>query len=236
MRTTLTARRPTLALVALTLAASAAAGCANAPATQERDSGAAARIDSKDTDGLNGTLIDDPPLQIAHVTLRDTDGRPVDLANIPTGKATVLFFGFTHCDDVCPTTMADLTAAQRLLPKAIAQNVTIRFVTVDPDRDTPHVLRTWLNRFSPDISGLRGSPTLVNKAERSLYADESSTTAPGPTPTATDGHEHKHTTQDQVSHSGSVYIFGPDGRTVLYTGGTSPRQYAADLTRLLRRN
>ncbi|GAB3669147.1 SCO family protein [Nocardioides korecus] len=234
------------AALAAVLTVSGLTGCSNATATKSDQKSGSAAIVQKDTDGLTGTRVDNPPLQVAAVTLRDTNGHPVNLADLPARKATVLFFGFTHCDDVCPTTMADLATARRTLPDALAQRVNIRFVTVDPNRDTPTVLRRWLDQFGTDVTGLRGPTTLVNKAERSLYADASSTTAPTPAPTPTDpsahadGHHHSHdgkksaTGHDQVSHSGSVYVFGPHGETVLYTGGTTPQQYAADLTHLLR--
>jgi protein SCO1/2 len=234
------------AALAAVLAVGGLTGCGNTTtADSEQKAGAAALVQTKDTDGLTGTLVDDPPLRVAGVTLRDTHGHPVNLADMPASAATVLFFGFTNCDDVCPTTMADLATARRALPDTLARRVNIRFVTVDPTRDTSTVLRRWLDQFGTDVTGLRGPTTLVNRAERSLYADASSTTAPGttePTPRA-DGDAHGHddkpaakaTGHDQVSHSGSVYIFGPRGETVLYTGGTTPQQYAADLTHLLRR-
>jgi protein SCO1/2 len=243
-----TSRRTRLvAALAAVLTVSGLAGCGNTTAAKgEKDAGPAAVVQSKDTDGLTGSRVDGPPLRVAGVTLRDTSGHLVDLADLPAGKATVLFFGFTNCDDLCPTTMADLATARRALPDNLAGRVDIRFVTVDPARDTPTVLRRWLDQFGTDVTGLRGPTTLVNQAERSLYADTSSTTAPTPAAETTEpsthagGHAHgrdgkpsakKH---DEVSHSGSVYIFGPRGETVLYTGGTTPMQYAADLTHLLR--
>lgn len=61
----------------------------------------------QDKDGLIGTLVD-PPLRLASVTLRDTNGSKDQLADFAPRKATALYFGFTHCNDVCPTTMADL--------------------------------------------------------------------------------------------------------------------------------
>lgn len=232
--------------VAAVLAVSALAGCGNTGgAAGDQRAGSAAVVQTKDNDGLTGTRVDDPPLRVAAVTLRDTNGKQVNLADLPANNATVLFFGFTNCDDVCPTTMADLATARRILPDTLARRVHIRFVTVDPRRDTPTVLRRWLDQFGSDVTGLRGPTTLVNRAERSLYADASSITASdttGSTPQA-DGHTHGHDDKpaakaaghEQVSHSGSVYIFGPRGETVLYTGGTTAQQYAADLAHLLRR-
>lgn len=198
-----------------------------------------------DQDGFNGTLVVDPPLHPADVTLNDTNGARFHLARPAADKVTALFFGFTNCDDVCPTTMADLAAARRSLPPALADKVTVVFVTVDPKRDTPAVLKEWLSRFDEDFIGLRGPIELVHQAERSLYAVESSTDSPPTdhhTKSPPTGHhhtdDHADSTTDEadheVSHSGSVYVFGPGDRSLIYTGGTSAQQYAEDFTHLLK--
>ena len=198
-------------------------------------------------DGFNGTLID-PPIRPASVVLKDTQGAQVSLARLAPDKVTALFFGFTNCEDVCPTTMADLASARRSLPPTQAGRVTVLFVTVDPHRDTPVVLRRWLGQFDPDFIGLRGSTDLVHEAERSLYLPESGDESP-PAGRHTDGHEEsppvdhhagghdkpsRHDSDYEVDHSGSVYVFGPGDKLVLYTGGTTPPEYAEDFTRLLK--
>lgn len=230
------------ALTALVVAATLIAGCGTDARRDPKAGSAAAVVESKD-DGLNGTLVEDPPLRVADVSLRDTRGNLYRLGVRPPTKATALFFGFTNCEDVCPTTMADLATARRLLPQALAKRVNVVFVTVDPRRDTSSVLRTWLDQFDTDILGLRGPTSLVNKAERSLYADQSTVDykSGGHHETRPDGHEHEHPSDGaspgdgdyEVAHSGSVYVFGPRGETVLYTGGTTADQYATDFTRLL---
>ena len=236
-------RRTRNALTATLLAASVLTACSTG-APNDAGDGAAAVVETKDKDGLNGTLVE-PPLRLANVTLRDTRGKPVRLGDFAPTKATALFFGFTNCDDVCPTTMADLTSARRTLPDALAKRVAVVLVTVDPRRDTPAVLRTWLNQFDTETVGLRGPTGLVNRAERSLYADQSNNAKAVPTtiPEA-DGHQHRHSSDGsserdgdyEVNHSGSVYVFGPEGETVLYSGGTTVNQYAADFERLLGRS
>ena len=228
--------------VAASLALVAACGTSGTEPSRPRDRSAAV-IHTRDGDGLNGTLVDDPPLRIAPVRLRDTNGESVDLANMAVDQATIVFFGYTHCPDVCPTTMADLAAARRLLSPTDAKRVHIRFITVDPARDTPDVLKRWLAQFKTSAIGLRGPRSKVNAAEQSLYADTSSVRARSDAddPSA-DAPSHAHTPGDdaetgsspQVSHSGSVYIFAPQEKTVLYTGGTTASQYAADLRLLLR--
>ena len=221
-------RRTLQTLTAALLAASVLTACGTV-APKDQKAGAAAVVE-KDEDGLNGTLVD-PPLQLADVTLRDTGGTPVRLNEFALSAATVLFFGFTHCDDVCPTTMADLASARRALPPGLANRVHVVFVTVDPRRDTASVLRTWLDQFDTDTVGLRGPTSVVNRAERSLYADQSTKAegralggAAGSGRSSARAHwlfRHERECDYEVNHSGSVYVFGPQGETVLYSGGTT---------------
>jgi protein SCO1/2 len=226
----------------ITTAVSAALLVAACASNTQDQSGNQAAVSEADTDGFNGTLVD-PPLRPTHVTLKDTQGNPVRLDHLPANKATALFFGFTNCDDICPTTMADLASARRALAPALAERVAVYFVTVDPRRDTPSVLQTWLNQFDSDMVGLGGPTRLVHRAERSLYAAESSPAAAGDSASRHHDTSSHHDGQSRASasggsdyefnHSGSVYVFGPDGETLLYTGGTTVNQYAADFTRLL---
>jgi protein SCO1/2 len=217
-------------IAAAVLVAASLTGCGSDTATPTNDEPPAV-VDVAD-DGFYGTLVD-PPLHPPRVVLRDTRGAAVDLSRPGPDKATVLFFGFTHCDDVCPTTMADLAVARHLLPPALADRVVVWYVTVDPDRDTPAVLQQWLARFDPDFTGLRGPAETVHHAERSLYLPESSPASPTP-PQPADHHSQETAGEDyQVDHAGSVYVFGPGDTTLLYSGGTTPQQYADDLHRIL---
>jgi protein SCO1/2 len=150
-------------------------------------------------------------------------------------RVTAVFFGFTNCDDVCPTAMADLAAARRALPAASANKVAVVFITVDPDRDTAPVLRSWLDRFDKSFVGLRGPMASVHQAEESLHSTRSEIEP-------TDGSHHQgDDSQDDdseahggVSHSGSIYVFGPVNKSVLYSGGTTVADYAKDFARLLK--
>ena len=218
----------TLALVAVSAAVTACG-------TAAQDSAEPASVNAQ-RDGYAGTLVKDPPLRPADIVLRDTQGRPFHLGQFRTDMATALFFGFTNCEDVCPTTMADLAAARRTLPLELRERVEVVFVTVDPRRDTSRVLDRWLGRFDDDLVGLRGPLSLVHQAERSLYATQSSVQ-----PQNSAGGHHLGRDQSsarhevyEVSHSGSVYVFGPGDTSVLYTGGTTAAEYAKDFTRMLR--
>lgn len=195
------------------------------------------------SDNYSGTLVE-PPLNIAPVTLRDTDGNAERLDQIATEpeSVTAVFFGFTHCDDVCPTTMADLAAARRALPSDLSRRTQLVFVTVDPSRDTAPVLRTWLDRFDPSIAGLRGPVRLVHRAEDSLFASQSGRSAMAPGGPGADAAEepvHEGTGAGgdavyQVDHTSIVYLFGPDGESIIYTGGATASAYTADFKRLLQ--
>jgi protein SCO1/2 len=112
------------------------------------------------------------------------------------------------------------------------------FVTEDPARDTPGLLREWLDRFDPEFTGLIGGNEATAAALAELYLPES---ARVPDPSAAIVHPHEdgeHGGDGQshgdyaVDHAGIVYAWGPGGRSVIYTGGTTPEQYAEDLTGL----
>ena len=223
--------RPLLASLSL-LIMLLAAGCGSGD-TQPGDGKATplAIVHGQRPGGLHGTLVSDPPLDHPHGTFRDTAGKPFRFTTASPGQVTALYFGFTHCDDVCPTTMADLATARRLLPYSLAKRVRVEFVTVDPQRDTPRVLRRWLDRFDPGFTGLRSSTAVVHAAERSLYATPS-TIARNVHSTTHEPSGHKES-KYQVNHTGSVYVFGPSAQSVIYTGGILPREYAADFRRLL---
>ena len=109
----------------------------------------------------------EPPLAGASIggpfTLTDQDGRTVSDRDF-AGRYRIMYFGYTFCPDVCPTDMQHLGAAMRLLgarDPALAKRVVPIFVTVDPARDTPAVLRQFVSAFSPRLVGLTGSPEAI---------------------------------------------------------------------------
>lgn len=95
-----------------------------------------------------------PALPRPATTLTDTSGAPFSLAK--QGKATLVYFGYTHCPDVCPTTMADVSQALKHLSPSVHAQVQVVFVTVDPDHDPASRIRSWLDNFDPSFIGLRG--------------------------------------------------------------------------------
>jgi protein SCO1/2 len=109
------------------------------------------------------------PIAAPDFTLPTTDGRPYPFKRETHGYVALLFFGYTHCPDVCPVHMANLAAVLRRLPTEVSQRVKVVFVTVDPARDTPQHLRTWLDNFDRSFVGLRGSLDAVNRIQGTFH-------------------------------------------------------------------
>jgi protein SCO1/2 len=98
------------------------------------------------------------------LNLLDHNGKPRALADF-RGKVVVVFFGFVHCPDVCPTTLSELAAVARELGKD-AERMQVLFVTVDPERDTPEVLRQYVPSFDPRFLGLYGDAAATARAAK----------------------------------------------------------------------
>ena len=152
--------------------------------------------------------------------LFDHTGKPRTLADY-RGKAVVLFFGYTQCPDVCPTTLSELAEAmKRLGPDA--DRVQVLFVTVDPERDTPALLSKYVPAFDPRFVGLYGDADATARTAKEfkvIYQKQ-----PGQTPgTYT------------VDHSAGTFIFDPNGKLRVYVGyGQGPEVFAHDIKELLR--
>ena len=221
------------AAVTVTVVTAALSGCVGSGPPDREAAGDALAVVRAPDDGFRGTLVE-RPLRRPDLTLPDTSGEPFHLAQRPAGEVTVLFFGYTHCPDVCPTTMADLAAARRSLPADVRERVQVVFVSEDPARDTPAALRDWLDRFDRDFAGLIGGNAATRRALRHLALSQTKkNTNPSDAishPPAPDGHTHDHGGHGSyaIEHPGIVYAFGPGGRTVIYSGGEAVRDYAED--------
>jgi protein SCO1 len=146
--------------------------------------------------------------------LTDHTGRPRRLEDW-RGKVVVVFFGFTHCPDVCPTTLAELSQVMKSLGPA-ADRVQVLFVTVDPERDTQEVLGKYVGAFDPRFLGLYGDTAATQRAAREfkVYYEKRKTS---------DGYS--------VDHSGQTYVIDPQGRLRLFV---RPDRLASDLPEDLR--
>lgn len=152
-------------------------------------------------------------------SLTDHKGRTRTLADF-RGKAVVIFFGYTQCPDVCPTTMAEMkTVVQQL--GADGKRVQVLFVTLDPERDTRELLADYVPAFDPDFLGLYGDLETTAKTAkefRVFYQKHS-----GPTPTSY-----------TLDHTAGSYVFDPQGRVRLFVRhGDGGANLVADLRALL---
>ena len=151
--------------------------------------------------------------------LTDHHGQPRHLANFK-GKVVVLFFGYTQCPDVCPTTLATMRDALKLLGDDAAR-VQVLFVTLDPARDTPELLAAYVPMFDPTFIGLRGDEATIAMLAKDFKVFY--TRQPGTTP---DNYS--------IDHSTGSYVFDPQGRLrLLLRHGETPANVAADLKLLL---
>jgi protein SCO1 len=183
--------RRALAVLAALLLLVALAGCSKSSA-----------------DTFSGAVLH-TPYHAPATELTDTDGRPFSLASSTDKRLTLVFFGYTHCPDECPTTMATLASAMLQLDDADRANVQVVFVTTDPARDTGPVIRDWLDHFDRDFVGLTG-PLPVTKGRR----------------LSSGGYDVTHGTQ----------VLGMDGKNqipVVWTLGTTAPEFAHDIHQLL---
>jgi protein SCO1/2 len=94
------------------------------------------------------------PYTKPNMFLLDTNGKPFDIVKDTEGKLTIFYIGYTFCPDICPTTMSDISVALASLSDEQREQVAVVFVTADPARDTPEVLRKWLDGFDESFIGL----------------------------------------------------------------------------------
>ncbi len=154
------------------------------------------------------------------LALTDHNGRPVTLDTFK-GKVIVLFFGYTHCPDVCPTTLSDMAAALKLMVPEDAARVQVLFASVDPERDTPETLRAYVPYFHPSFLGLYGTPEQVAAAAKEFKVMYRKHVEPGAT-----GY--------LVDHSAGSYVLDTRGHLRLYLPyAHSPEAIAHDLSTLM---
>ena len=182
---------------------------------------AAWRLGSGPTPSSDTAAIYPSPKALPAVELTDETGQtfPVTAAS---GHYTFLFFGYTNCPDVCPTTLAEISAALKQLttPKALAPQVL--FVSVDPERDPPPVLARYVNHFGPAFHGATGSDealTTLTRAVGALYVRG----------TPVDG-------SYSVDHTAAVFLLDPRGRLVaVLPAPHEAKRLASDYARIVKR-
>ena len=137
------------------------------------------------------------------------------------GKVVVLFFGYTQCPDVCPTTMTELAQVKKSLGTD-ADKLQVVFVTVDPERDTPDVLKAYMANFDPTFIALRGTPEQLAATAKDFKVYYKKTG--GKTPTSY-----------SMDHSAASYVYDTKGQLRLYTRyGSGAQALASDIRLLLK--
>ncbi|WP_048308421.1 SCO family protein [Halomonas sp. PR-M31] len=157
-----------------------------------------------------------PPLDF---NLVDENGEQVS-EDAFLGKPTLLYFGYTHCPDICPTTLAELASITRQLDEKARDDIQILFVSVDPSRDTPKIMKRYTNAFGPQFVGLTG-----DKADIDSLTNQYRIT-------------YKYDEKDEngnydVTHSSAVFAFDRQGNAQFVIRDADPRQdVVSDLDRL----
>jgi len=153
------------------------------------------------------------------LSLTDHNGKARSLSDFK-GKVVALFFGYTHCPDVCPTTLNDMKQSKKLLG-ASASELQVLFVTLDPERDTQPLLAQFVPAFDPSFIGLYGTKeqTAAVLKDFKIFAAKV---------------ENKGRSGYTIDHSAGVYVFDKTGKIRLYVDyGTKPDLIASDIQKLL---
>ncbi|AUG78759.1 hypothetical protein CFP65_3989 [Kitasatospora sp. MMS16-BH015] len=214
-------RRPRL-LAAAALALTAALSLSACGSGGGSTDGAAKVVKETNNSPYQGTVLskhfDKPDL-----VLNDTSGQPFDLRKQTAGHPTLLFFGYTSCPDVCPTTMGDIGVAMSKLSPEEQKKIDVVFVSTDPVRDTPKVLRTWLDSMGKNFVGLTGDLTKVKAAAKPLgiMVEDPIVNKDGSVTS---------------THGAQVLAFLPsdDKAHLLYLSGSSTETYTHDLALLAK--
>jgi protein SCO1/2 len=200
------------AAAALTLSACGSGDDSNKPV---------ADVSAEAGSGKAATVLDQP-FEKPDLVLTDTNGKKYDLRAQTKGKPTLIYFGYTHCPDVCPLTMNNLAVAKKQLPRAQQDKLRVVFVTTDPGRDTPSALGKWLKGIDSDFVGLTGDFATIQAGARTM------------------GISIEPTSKDKngklVSvHGTQVIAFSPktDGGYVLYGENATVDDYTKDLPKII---
>ncbi|MEX0169146.1 SCO family protein [Streptomyces sp. LMG1-1-1.1] len=175
------------------------------------------------TDPTKAATVLDRPFTKPSLVLTDTKGEKYDLVERTKGKPTLIYFGYTHCPDVCPLTMSNIAIAKKRLPKADQDKLQVVFVTTDPERDTSAELAKWLPAAGdPSFTGLTGDFSAIQAGAKQIGI----------------GIDPPKTEDGKVvsMHGAQVIAFSPatDQGYVLYGEDASVDDYAKDLPKIIK--
>lgn len=201
--------RRALAALAAVLCVGLLAGCGNSSAADD------------DGDGYQAGQTHDA-YQVDPTPLTDTDGQPYSLVDDTEKDLTLVFFGYTMCPDVCQVVMSNLSSAMTRLDDADRERLDVVFVTTDPARDTPDVLRRYLDSFDPEFVGLTGDLDTIAEIGTSVAVHVAA------------GEKLPSGGRDVSSHSSQITaITADDTSPLLWTQDTSSADLAADIHTML---
>lgn len=163
----------------------------------------------------------DSPTPAADFTIMRQDGQPFQLSS-QRGKLVALFFGFTHCPDICPTTLADMQAVRKQLGND-ADKLQVVFISIDPERDTPELVQRYVGAFDPGFIGLSAPPAALEP----LYQEYGVTAIKRELPDSALGYT--------MDHSTYIYILDTAGRwRLIFPYDTPTDDIVSDLRQLLK--
>jgi protein SCO1 len=163
------------------------------------------------------------PYAMPEISLTDTSGRPYNLATTPSKPVTLLFFGYTHCPDICIAVLSDVALAMQRLSAADRDQIQFIFVTTDPARDKEKQIRRYLDRFNPSFVGLTGPLSAIKRAATQVGVD-----IEGVKKLRSGGYE--------VGHSAQVIGFSRNSGVVIWTPGTPIAGLKHDFALLVERS
>jgi protein SCO1/2 len=165
----------------------------------------------------------DKPFEKPDLVLTDTQGKKYDLRKETEGKPTLIYFGYTHCPDVCPSTMSNIAVAKKQLPRAEQDELRVVFVTTDPGRDKPAELGKWLKGIDPQFIGLTGDFPTIQAGARTLGI-------------SIDPPRKDKNGKIISEHGTQVIAFSPktDGGYVLYGEDATVDDYTKDLPKIAK--
>lgn len=187
------------------------------------DSGKPVAVVSEEAGAQKAATVLDNPFEKPDLVLTDTRGEEYDLREQTAGRPTLIYFGYTHCPDVCPLTMNNLAVAKKQLPREQQDELRIVFVTTDPERDTSAALGTWLKGIDSQVVGLTGDFDTIQAGARTLGISID--------PPRKD--DNGKTVSD---HGTQVIAFSPktDGGYVLYGEDATVEDYTEDLPKIIK--
>ena len=191
-------------------------GCTTAPTAPTGQRNA-------DPAGYTGGSSLPKPYSMPEVSLTDTSGRPYNLMTTPSKPVTLLFFGYTHCPDVCIAVLSDVSLALQRMAPGDRDHIQLIFITTDPARDKETQIRSYLDRFNPTYVGLTGPMSTIKSA-----AGEVGVEIEGLKKLPSGGYE--------VGHSAQVIGFDHNSGVVIWTPGTPVAALKHDFALLVERS